>query len=204
MDATRSAAIVKGISEGWNMKQKATIRDADKSFLASLTGSVSPDNRDRLNRLYEAWGLVKNEAANGGSQGSNVEVVRMKTVREEMRFDKKEFTVTAGKQVEIVLENPDAMQHNLVIGKPKSIDIIGTAADKMITAKDGAEKNYVPSLPQVIAATPLVNPDQTYRLTFTAPAVPGDYPFVCTFPGHWRIMNGIMKVTKANSIVVAK
>jgi putative membrane-bound dehydrogenase-like protein len=204
MDATRSAAIVKGISEGWNMKQKATIRDADKSFLASLTGSVSPDNRDRLNRLYEAWGLVKNETANAGSQGSNVEVVRMKTVREEMRFDKKEFTVTAGKQVEIVLENPDAMQHNLVIGKPKSIDIIGTAADKMITAKDGAEKNYVPSLPQVIAATPLVNPDQTYRLTFTAPAVPGDYPFVCTFPGHWRIMNGIMKVTKANSIVVAK
>jgi azurin len=24
----------------------------------------------------------------------------------------------------------------------------------------------------------------------------GDYPFVCTFPGHWRLMTGIMKVVK--------
>jgi azurin len=23
----------------------------------------------------------------------------------------------------------------------------------------------------------------------------GDYPFVCTFPGHWRIMNGVLTVT---------
>jgi uncharacterized protein len=111
-----------------------------------------------------------------------------------MQFDKKEFTVLAGKTVEIVFENPDAMQHNLVIGKPKTMDVIGAAADKMITAKDGAEKNYVPSIPQVLAATPLVNPDQTYRLKFTAPAQTGDYPFVCTFPGHWRLMNGVMKV----------
>lgn len=181
------------------MKQTAQIGDADKTFLASLTTTVSTDNRERLARLYEVWGLSKSEPVD-----PNVEVVRMKTVREEMRFDKKEFTVTAGKQVEIVLENPDAMQHNLVIGKPKSMDIIGAAADKLITAKDGAEKNYVPAIAQVIAATPLVNPDQTYRLKFTAPATPGDYPFVCTFPGHWRIMNGVMKVTKATVGISAK
>lgn len=199
LDAAQSAAIVKGVTEGWNMRQKATVRDDDKGFLASLSSSVTPDNRDRLSRLYEAWGLTKEEPAD-----PNVEVVRMKTVREEMRYDKKEFTVTAGKQIEIVLENPDAMQHNLVIGKPKSMDIIGAAADKMITAKDGAEKNYVPNLTQIIAATPLVNPDQTYRLKFTAPTQPGDYPFVCTFPGHWRIMNGVMKVTKASEAMNAK
>lgn len=134
----------------------------------------------------------------------NVEVVRLKTVREEMRYDKKEFTVTAGKPVEIILENPDAMQHNLVIGKPKTMDIIGAAADKLITAKDGADKAYVPAIPQVIVATPLVNPDQTYRLRFTAPATPGNYPFVCTFPGHWRIMNGTMNVVKAGSAVSTK
>ncbi|QMW03757.1 PVC-type heme-binding CxxCH protein [Spirosoma foliorum] len=192
-------AIVKGASEGWNLKQKATVQDADKSFLASLSNSVSNENRERLSRLYEAWGITKEAPVD-----PNVEVVRMKTVREEMRYDKKEFTVTAGKQVEIVLENPDAMQHNLVIGKPKSMEIIGAAADKMITAKDGAEKNYVPSIAQVIAATPLVNPDQTYRLKFTAPTTPGDYPFVCTFPGHWRIMNGVMRVTKAAQSMNAK
>jgi putative membrane-bound dehydrogenase-like protein len=191
LDAAQGEAIVKGVSEGWNLKQKAQVNDADKQYLASLTNSVSSDNRERLNRLYEAWGVTKQAPAD-----PNVEVVRMKTIREEMRFDKKEFTVTAGKQVEIILENPDAMQHNLVIGKPKSMEVIGAAADKMITAKDGAEKNYVPSIPQILAATPLVNPDQTYKLTFTAPSTPGNYPFVCTFPGHWRIMNGVMKVNK--------
>ena len=199
LNPAESEAIVKGVSEGWNMKQNAQVRDADKSFLASLSNAVSADNRERLGRLYEVWGLTQREPVD-----PNVEVIRMKTVREEMRFDKKEFTVTAGKQIELVLENPDAMQHNLVIGKPKSMDIIGAAADKLITAKDGAEKNYVPSISQVLAATPLVNPDQTFRLKFTAPATPGDYPFVCTFPGHWRIMNGVMKVTKASVGISAK
>ncbi|MFD2574168.1 PVC-type heme-binding CxxCH protein [Spirosoma soli] len=199
LDVAQSEAIVKGVSEGWNLKQKANVNEADKTFLASLTSSVSSDNRERLNRLYEAWGINKAEPVD-----PNVEVVRLKTVREEMRYDKKTFTVTAGKQVELVLENPDAMQHNIVIGKPKSMDIIGAAADKMITAKDGADKSYVPSIPQIIAASPLVNPDQTYRLKFTAPAQPGDYPFVCTFPGHWRIMNGIMKVVSSPQATLSK
>ena len=84
------------------------------------------------------------------------------------------------------------------------MDIIGAAADKLITAKDGADKGYVPTIPQVVAATPLVNPDQTYRLRFTAPATPGSYPFLCTFPGHWRIMNGTMNVLKAEPAVSAK
>ncbi len=199
MNPAEGEAIVKGVSEGWNLRQKAQVRDADKSFLASLNNTVSTDNRARLNRLYEAWGLTAEAPVD-----PNVEVVRLKTVREEMRYDKKEFSVTAGKQVELVLENPDAMQHNVVIGKPKSMDIIGAAADRMITAKDGAEKNYVPSIAQVIAATPLVNPDQTYRLKFTAPATPGSYPFVCTFPGHWRIMNGVMKVVSARTASISK
>ena len=96
----------------------------------------------------------------------------------------------------LVFENPDAMQHNIVIGKQKSMEIIGKAADKMITQKDAAEKAYVPAIPQVLAATPLVNPNETYRLKFTAPTEVGSYPFVCTFPGHWRLMFGTMKVVK--------
>ncbi|GAB3701612.1 hypothetical protein GCM10027592_29970 [Spirosoma flavus] len=199
LPSTESEALVKGVTEGWNMKQKTDVAEANKSFLVSLSNSVSTDNRERLARLYEVWGMKKAEP-----EDPNVEVVRMKTVREEMRFDKKEFTVTAGKQIEIVLENPDAMQHNLVIGKPRSMETIGAAADKLITAKDGAEKNYVPSISQVIVATPLVNPDQTYRLKFTAPTTPGDYPYVCTFPGHWRIMNGVMKVVKAGQAMNMK
>lgn len=116
-----------------------------------------------------------------------------------MKFDLKEFSVPAGKSVILIFDNPDAMQHNLVIGKPKTMEIIGKAADKMITAKDAVEKNYVPAIPQVLFSTPLVNPEQSYTLKFTAPTVAGDYPFVCTFPGHWSIMNGVMKVTGTSS-----
>jgi azurin len=66
----------------------------------------------------------------------------------------------------------------------------------MMKDKNGLEKNYVPSLPEVLFSTSLVNPGQTYKLTFKAPAAIGDYPYVCTFPGHWTLMNGVMKVVK--------
>ncbi|WP_128544201.1 PVC-type heme-binding CxxCH protein [Larkinella soli] len=199
LDPAGSAAIVKGVSDGWNPRRKATLRDTDKQFVAGLLNEIPTEGRDRMGRVLQAWGLQSSDQSND----PNVETIRLKSVREALQFDKKEFTVTAGKQVEIVFENPDAMQHNVVIGKPKSLDIIGAAADKLITAKDGAERNYVPSVPQIVAASPLVNPDQTYRLKFTAPAQPGDYPFVCTFPGHWRIMNGIMRVKAATDAKAA-
>jgi azurin len=191
---TESGAIIKGVTTGWNMKKKTTVEDRDKAFLVSLENTIGADNRERYHQLLQAWGLRKAEE----SANPNAQVIQIKAVREALQFDKKEFTVKAGQPVEIVFENPDAMQHNIVIGKPKSLDVIGAAADKLITAKDGAQKNYVPSINEVIAATPLVNPDQTYRLTFTAPKEKGNYPFVCTFPGHWRIMNGIMKVVEAD------
>lgn len=192
LDPMSSQAIIRGVTDGWGTKRTATVRDADKSFVASLSKTASLDNQDRINRLMIAWGLKAAEE----KVDLDAQIVMVKVVREALQFDIKEFTVKAGKPVEVVIENPDAMQHNMVIGKPKTLEIIGAAADKMITAKDGAEKNYVPAIAQVVAATPLINPDQTYRFKFNAPAQPGDYPFVCTFPGHWRVMNGIMKVEK--------
>ena len=33
-------------------------------------------------------------------------------------------------------------------------------------------------------------------LEFNAPSEPGDYEFICTFPGHHILMRGIMKVVK--------
>ncbi|WP_460640012.1 plastocyanin/azurin family copper-binding protein [Larkinella harenae] len=44
-------------------------------------------------------------------------------------------------------------------------------------------------------ATPLVNSGKNFRLEFKAPTQPGDYPFLCSFPGHWRVMQGILRVT---------
>jgi uncharacterized protein len=126
-------------------------------------------------------------------------VIRIKSIQNEMKFDLKNFTVEAGKTVEIIFENPDFMQHNLVITKPGTMETVGRAADKLASDPRGAEMQYVPDIPEVLFHTRLVNPQETVRLAFTAPATPGDYPYVCTFPGHWSIMNGVMKVTKSNT-----
>ncbi len=86
-----------------------------------------------------------------------------------MKYDLETFTVEAGKPVEIVFENPDFMQHNLVIGQIGSLKSIGEAADKLASHPKGAEMQYVPDIPQVLFATKLVNPQQTVKLNFIAP-----------------------------------
>jgi uncharacterized protein len=182
--------ILKAINEGWNYRRKEQAMDSEKAYLSVLMNTASGVNKDRLKRLMEAWGAIEKEAINDPS----VKTVKIKSVREMLQFDTKKFTVKAGQMVEIVFENPDAMQHNIVIGKPKSLDKIGKAADKMITDPNGAAKNYVPEIPEIIYSSGLVNPDETIRLRFKAPDKKGDYPYICTFPGHWRIMNGVMTV----------
>ena len=55
-------------------------------------------------------------------------------------------------------------------------------------------KAFVPNLPSVLFATPLVSSGNQARLSFTAPKEPGEYIFVCTFPAHWMRMYGVMLV----------
>ncbi|MBD2703555.1 ThuA domain-containing protein [Spirosoma sp. BT702] len=125
-------------------------------------------------------------------------VVTIKVVEEQMKYDTKLFTVRAGQPVVLTLENPDIMQHNIVICKTGTAEKVGKAADKMAQDPKSVEKHYVPQLPEVIASSILVNPGESYTLEFVAPAKPGDYPFICTFPGHWSIMRGVMRVEKGS------
>jgi uncharacterized protein len=123
------------------------------------------------------------------------QVIKISVLKDVMKFDKTVITAKAGTTIQIVLENPDFMQHNLVLIKPKTMDKVGAAADQLAQDPNGAKMNYVPKMPEVLKATPLINPGGRFTLTVTLPAIAGDYPYVCTFPGHWRIMNGVLKVT---------
>ena len=120
----------------------------------------------------------------------------IKVVQNVMKFDKTLISVKAGQKVVISFENPDFMQHNLVILMPGTLQKVGEAADALARDPKGAQTDYVPQMQEVLYSSKLLNPDESFILQFTAPSKPGDYPFVCTFPGHWRIMNGIMRVTK--------
>jgi azurin len=64
----------------------------------------------------------------------------------------------------------------------------------MITDPDGLAKHYVPDSPDVLFYTDMTNPNASSTIHFTAPDQPGTYPYLCTFPGHWMIMNGQLKV----------
>lgn len=140
--------------------------------------------------------MAKHEGGHHSASVADEAVISLKVVEHVMKFNKSTFTVKAGQSVTIHLENPDFMQHNMVIAKPGTLKKVGAAADQMVQDPNGAEKNYVPAIPEILFASKLLNPEEKQTLKFIAPSTPGDYPFVCTFPGHWSIMNGIMKVVK--------
>ncbi|CAL1519483.1 PVC-type heme-binding CxxCH protein [Chitinophaga sp. MM2321] len=128
--------------------------------------------------------------------GKPDQVIVLKTLPHEMKYDKTVLHAKAGTILEIVFDNVDFMQHNLLILKPGSLARVGEAADQLAETLDGASRQYVPRIPEVLHATPLVNPAEKYSLRFRVPAEPGAYPYICSYPGHWRIMNGVLNVVR--------
>ena len=122
------------------------------------------------------------------------QTITIKTVRDQMKYDLEEFTVKAGTTVDIVFENNDAMQHNWLLLQPGSLEIVGKAADVFATKPEAPAKGYVPAVPYVLTSSILIDPGTKTTIRVQVPDEPGEYPYVCTFPGHWRTMNGIMKV----------
>jgi uncharacterized protein len=157
---------------------------------------------ERLLRAYieDVVGPIQRVAATGGpGQGAGpgeeppLEITMSITVGQ-MRFATEHFTVKPGQRVRLTLENPDEMPHNLLIVRPGTVDAVGALADAMMTSMDAAERQYIPATPDVMWATRILDPGESETIEFTAPRQAGDYPYVCTFPGHWRIMQGVMTV----------
>lgn len=113
-----------------------------------------------------------------------------------LKFDRTQVTVRAGAKLALRFENTDDMPHNVVITAPGAADEIGAAALNM--GLSGERLNYVPSSDKVLFYTSLLQPGKSETIYFTAPAAPGEYPFVCTYPGHYLIMRGVLKVVAAN------
>ena len=113
---------------------------------------------------------------------------------EQIKFNIDKFKVKAGEPIELILINKTDMPHNLVITKPGNYKEVGAASIDMLSDPKAADKHYVPDLDSVITSTYVVQPKGSHTLYFVAPSNAGDYPFLCTFPGHWQLMRGVMQV----------
>lgn len=117
----------------------------------------------------------------------------LRAVPGEVRYDKATLTVTAGRPVEITMVNPDTMPHNLVITRPGQAQAIGMRVTNM-PPNESAAINYVPQSADILHHTIMVPPGTSDTLRFIAPAKPGSYDYVCTFPGHFTTMYGTLEV----------
>ncbi|MBT8257215.1 MAG: azurin [Bacteroidia bacterium] len=108
-----------------------------------------------------------------------------------MQFNKKELKVKAGQKVKLTLRHigkldVNVMGHNVVILK-QGVNLEDFAA-RAATARDNG---YIPEgTDEVLVSTKMIGGGQSTSIEFTAPAEPGSYKFLCSFPAHYAMMQG--------------
>ena len=114
------------------------------------------------------------------------------TANDQMQFSTKTLEVAAGSEVTVILQNigtmpKESMGHNFTLLKA------GTAvADFGTKAMAAKATDYIPAGDtSIIVHTKLLGPGESDTLKFTAPPA-GEYPYMCTFPGHFALMQGIL------------
>lgn len=124
------------------------------------------------------------------------------TLHGKMKFDLESFQVKPGAAVRLTLKNTDEMQHNLLILTPGEGLPLEVAQKAWALGAEAVKKSFVPDVPEVLFHTRIVDPQQSDTISFTAPDKEGDYPFVCTLPGHAFSMKGVMRVSKVSAAPV--
>jgi azurin len=120
-------------------------------------------------------------------QGAEVSTIELK-VGDNMRFSPSVIPAHPGQRFRIVLTGVGklpAVAHNVVLLKK------GTAPKAFLdkASKATEETGSIPPAmkDQAIVASALVKPGESAEVTFEAPAEPGEYTFVCSFPGHFGL-----------------
>ena len=153
----------------------------------------SQHDHDHKHLLAEA---SKALPSNPVSVIDGVTVLEM-TGNDRMKFNLEAFSVPAGSLVKLNFRNVGkmpkaAMGHNVVFLKA-GVDS-GAFATAAAAARDS---EYIPAqlVDQILAYTKLLGPGENDTIEFTAPALYGDYEFLCSFPAHlFAGMRGVMTV----------
>lgn len=111
-----------------------------------------------------------------------------------LSFSPRSIRASAGEPLALTFANPDVVPHNWVLVRSGALARVGDLANKVIVDSEAVLRHYVPKSDDVIAYTDIVAPQAQFTIFFRAPNRPGRYPFLCTFPGHWMVMNGELVV----------
>ena len=111
-----------------------------------------------------------------------------------MKFDQNELRVFEGQKITLTLNHTgkmskEIMGHNFVLLKKKT-DLDDFAQRAMLAR----ENEYIPDGNETIAYTKMIGGGESDTITFTAPDK-GSYTYICTFPGHYGLMRGILIVS---------
>ncbi|MBS0630394.1 MAG: azurin [Verrucomicrobia bacterium] len=122
-----------------------------------------------------------------GNPGPDLNLVI--TANDLMKFSVTRIEAHPGQIVHLTFRNEGtmpktAMGHNWILLKLGRDPAAYAAA-----ASSAAEEGYQPKSrsDDVLASTPLLGPKQSAEITFTIPAVPGHYPYLCSFPAHFLV-----------------
>jgi azurin len=111
-----------------------------------------------------------------------------------LKYSLTTFDVKPGARVRGEFSNASDMMHNVVFVKPGSATRVADAALKL--GLNAMRDHFVPQTDEVLHYTALLEPQKSETIYFEAPTAPGDYTFVCTFPGHALTMTGTMRVRR--------
>ena len=119
------------------------------------------------------------------------------TAGDTMKYSIAAIEAKPGEEIKVILTNVgtqpvEVMGHNWVLLKAGT-DVAAFDA----AALNSKDTGYIPPAlkDQIIAQIDLLGPRKSGEVTFKAPSVPGDYPFLCTFPAHYQVgMKGFLTV----------
>lgn len=124
-------------------------------------------------------------AAPGRATADSVQEVVI-IANDQMKFNLTQIESRPGQTIHVTLKNEGAlpkavMGHNWVLLKAGQDPVV--YANVAISA---ANENYEPKAlaDHVIASIPLLGPKRDGETTFVAPATPGTYYYLCSFPAH--------------------
>jgi azurin/glucose/arabinose dehydrogenase len=177
------------VNEGPPIDMFLTVHKLDSAF-TKYSDYIYREKTLLPHPILSDLSLIKNRVPNKWQKPiEGAREIRLKTATN-LSYQQKSITVQAGEPIKFTLVNPDVVPHNWVLIKPGQLATVGDIANKQIADPESAARQYIPVSDDILAATDIVMPSEEYSIFFTAPDKPGRFPYLCTFPGHWMVMNG--------------